>query len=317
MHDRVRRRGEAEQLAGHDDPLHLLGALADVEDLHVAVQLLEHAVVAHAGLAEDVEGGDDGVEDDRRRVHLGVARLQHVRLAVLGQPHRVEVHQPGHVQAAADAGQPLERPLPAPALRRVVVAHEVEGEVVGGPAHPDAVGGVQRPGHVERRHRRLEARARLVERLATEQVVRRQADVVEGEARRLVAARAHLVLDLQDLEAGRAALDDERPVPARGRAPGRPWPTRPPTRPAPSWSRTSSAHVSTHSSPVLAGPGLDAGHVAAGARLGHGHRPPAGHRVVGEDLRGTARAARGWPCCAAPGHRARDRAATAATPRSQ
>ena len=94
------------------------------------------------------------------------------------------------------------------------VAHEVEGEVVGGPAHPDAVGGVHRAGHVERRHRRLEPGARLVERLAAEQVVLGDADVVEREARRLVAARAHLVLDLEDLEARRVALDDERAVAA-------------------------------------------------------------------------------------------------------
>jgi hypothetical protein len=34
----------------------------DLLDLHVAAQLLEHAVVV---LAEDVEGGSDGIEHDR------------------------------------------------------------------------------------------------------------------------------------------------------------------------------------------------------------------------------------------------------------
>src|SRR5829696_8714458 len=58
---------EAEQLAGDDDALHLLGALTDVEDLHVPVELLEHPVIAHPGLAEDVERRRDRFEDNRRR----------------------------------------------------------------------------------------------------------------------------------------------------------------------------------------------------------------------------------------------------------
>ena len=166
---------------------------------------------------------------------------------------------------------------------RELVADEVEGEVVGGPTHPDAVGGVHRAGHVERRHRRLEPAPRLVERLAAEQVVVRDADVIEREARRLVAARAHLVLDLEDLEAGRAALDDERAVPvaAEGRVDRRPHDDPLGAR------RVRAEHLLPGEHPLvalLAGAGLDPGDVAAGARLGHRHRPPAGLRVVGEHL---------------------------------
>ena len=193
--------------------------------------------------------------------------------------------------------------------RRELVAHEVEREVVGGPAHPDAVGGVHRAGHVERRHRRLEPAAGLVERLTAEQVVLGDADVVEGEARRLVAARAHLVLDLEDLEARRVPLDDERAVAvaAEGRIDRRPHDHPLGAR------RVRAEHLLSGEHPLvalLAGAGLDPGDVTAGARLGHRHRPPAGLRVVGEHAAGSAPAARAWRSCAAPSRRDRGRAAT-------
>ena len=44
--------GQAEERASDHEALHLLRAFTDVEDLHVAVELLEAPVVAHAGLAQ-------------------------------------------------------------------------------------------------------------------------------------------------------------------------------------------------------------------------------------------------------------------------
>ena len=49
--------------------------------------------------------------------------------------------------------------------------------------------------------------------LAAEQVLLGHAAVLEHQLRGLVGAEAHLLLDLADLEAGRALLDDEGAVP--------------------------------------------------------------------------------------------------------
>ena len=63
-----------DELAGDDLRLDLLRALADVDDLHVPVQLLDHLVGAVAVLSLDVVRGDYRLEDHLRRVVLVVDR---------------------------------------------------------------------------------------------------------------------------------------------------------------------------------------------------------------------------------------------------
>ena len=120
-----------------------------------------------------------------------------------------------------------------------------------GPAHAHAVGGVHRPGHVERGHRRLEARA------ATRRTPRRRGGSRPARARR--RGRSWPSRNRASPSCARSSGSRSRACPARPRRPGarcgrgrgRRWPTPRPSRRGPSSSRTSSAPVSTHSSPSL------------------------------------------------------------------
>src|SRR5262245_7719391 len=118
MRSPSRVSGQAEQRAADHEPLHLLRAFTDVEDLDVAVELLEPPIVAHAGLAEDLERARDRAVHDRRREELRIRRFERVRLTLARERDGLQADEPRGLQAALDLGEPLERALAAPAVAR-------------------------------------------------------------------------------------------------------------------------------------------------------------------------------------------------------
>ncbi len=112
-------------------------------------------------------------------------------------------------------------------------------------------------------------------------MIGRDTYVVEGEARRLVTARTHLVLDAQQLEAGCIAFDEERTmaVSTEGGIDGGPHHDPIGT------SGVRAEHLRAGEHPLLAvatRSSGDARHVAARSRLGERHRTPMRARMVGE-----------------------------------
>ena len=97
-------------------------------------------------------------------------------------------------------------------------------EVDGGAADADCTGRDGRAGRVESRHDALEAFGGLLHLRIAEEIVERDAAILEHDHRRVGGADAHLLLDLGDRHSGRPAFDDERldPGAAGGTVEGRP-----------------------------------------------------------------------------------------------
>ncbi len=146
--------------------------------------------------------------------------------------------------------------------------------VEGGAPHPDGVRGDQGAAGVEGLHRRLESGAALVALFAAQQVGRRDADVVEGERRRLVGLEAHLPLDVEAAEPRRVAFDEEGALCATSLATDRGSPARG-SSPRDSRADEALGAVQDPAVAVLAREGADRGGVGARAGLGHGEAGPA------------------------------------------
>ena len=181
----------AQQLAGDDRALDLVGAFVDLGDLGVAVEALDLEAPDVAAAAEDLHG-------------VGALRHRHVAGEALG--HRAgdggalagieALGRIAHQQARGldVLGHVGEQPLHALELgdRPPELAARpgvVEGRLEAGLGDPDGERADPDPALVEHAHHHVEAAP-----LGAEQRVRRQRDVVEGERPDRRGALAHLVL---------------------------------------------------------------------------------------------------------------------------
>jgi hypothetical protein len=87
----------AEQPAGDDQQLDLLGALEDVEDLGVAGPLLEQLGLAVADRAAQLDAAQRDVDAVRPALALAIEASSELGLPVVGHPRRLQGQQPGRL----------------------------------------------------------------------------------------------------------------------------------------------------------------------------------------------------------------------------
>src|SRR6188472_374449 len=186
--------------------LHLVRALADLENLLVAIEAGDRELVHEAVAAVDLERLVDDAVRELARVELRHRRLERERATSVLEPRRLEDELPSRLDLDRHVGE-LERD----GLERADRASELlpllcvgEGEVVRALREPDA----------HRRHGdapTVEDLEKLVEALAArpEQVPVRDRAVGERELARVRGLPAELVERLGDRVAGRAVLDNE------------------------------------------------------------------------------------------------------------
>ena len=188
--------------------------------------LLDREVADVAVATEDLDGLLGDPDRDLARLELAHRALAVLELLLRrAHPRRPPHEQPGGVDLHLHVGE-LERDalvLDDLAAERLALLGVFEGELVRGAGDAERLRAHDRPGRLERAHRRLHLRALALTRpgesalellLAAEQTGARDAYVVEQHLAGVRGADAHLLLLLSPREPGRARRDDEGGVAA-------------------------------------------------------------------------------------------------------
>ena len=209
-----------DQVPRDHDPLDLVGALVDLEDLRVPEELGDRIVLHEAVASEHL----DGIRRDLHR-HIRGEALRHRRHLRVRRARTVHVDPCRSGVGELAGGLGLHRHVRQHLLDHLVLTNRHTklhaavrvhiGEVEGTLRRTDRLGRHAGTRVIERHHRVLEAEPLA----AADEIGGRHSHIVEVGLHHRHAADAHLVLDLRDGEARRALLDDEGadPTGLRGR----------------------------------------------------------------------------------------------------
>src|SRR5690554_458289 len=206
-------RAQPEQTARDDEELDLLRPLEDIEDLRVSSPLLKEIILGVAGGAAELDATEGDLRPGASGLRLRHRRFDRVRATVICHPGGLQREEACGLELGLHAA---ELGFNGGAALRALIVADLDALLLKERARMLERGAADADRH------RGDHRARIIEGLhhagetllgvdlrAAEDILLRDAAIAKAEDGGVARADTHLLIEADELHAGRALLDDE------------------------------------------------------------------------------------------------------------